>query len=63
MLPIKTNGIDDIKISSLVDQIITIKNKNNLVDISSFEKEIDIRTYHLYGLNKDEINQIESSIK
>lgn len=63
MLPIKTNGIDEVKISSLVDQIIRVKRKNPLEDISSIESEIDKHTYHLYNLEEDEINQIETSVE
>ena len=46
-------------IISLVDKILSTKNKNSLADISNFENEIDILIYKLYKLSEEEIKIVE----
>ena len=47
------------KITTLVDKIISAKQKNPSADTSSFENEIDTIVYGLYGLNKAEVNIVK----
>jgi hypothetical protein len=46
-------------IISLVDKILSTKNKNPLADITDFEKEIDGLIYELYGLSEEEVKIVE----
>jgi len=49
-------------IISLVDKIISAKNKNPLADITNIEKEIDKLIYKIYGLTNEEIAIIEGNL-
>jgi adenine-specific DNA-methyltransferase len=50
------------KISSKVDQILTIKKQNPETDTSKLEAEIDQMVYELYGLTEEEIAIVEESV-
>ena len=51
------------KIIKIVDEIIRIKQQNNLIDTSNLEVIIDRHVYKLYGLTEEEIKIVEESIK
>lgn len=51
------------KIKKIVNEILRLKKKNNLVDTNSLEHRIDLIVYQLYGLTDDEIAIIENSTK
>lgn len=57
--PIKK--IDEAKITTIVDQILSLKQNNNTADTSALEGEIDNIVYKLYGLTDDEIAIVENS--
>jgi hypothetical protein len=61
-IPIPT---DEVKkaIIYIVDQILTMKEHNKRIDISSLESEIDRKVYSLYKLSKDEISVVEANTK
>ena len=46
---------------SLVDKILSAKNKNPSPDISELEKQIDDHVYKLYGLTDEEIKIIKEN--
>lgn len=45
---------------TLVDQILTSKQKDPRVDTSALEKQIDQLVYKLYGLTEEEIKIVEN---
>ncbi|HET56149.1 MAG TPA: hypothetical protein ENN33_13170, partial [Ignavibacteria bacterium] len=51
-----------IKVSQLVDQILTAKKDNPKADTSALEREIDELVYKLYGLTEEEIRIVEGSV-
>lgn len=55
------NVIQQQKIITLVDKILSIKREVQDSDTSSIEHEIDLLVYQLYGLTEDEISIIENS--
>ena len=57
-LPFKIAN-DTIQISSIVDKILSIKEKNHDADVSKEESQIDILVYHLYGLTYDEVKIVD----
>lgn len=48
------NTIDVKPITSVVDKIISTKNKNAKADIKDLEKQLSFMVYHLYNLTYDE---------
>jgi type II restriction/modification system DNA methylase subunit YeeA len=50
-----------IKITSLVDQILTAKKANPNANTSALEGEIDRLVYQLYGLTEEEIAIVEGN--
>src|SRR5690554_3926426 len=55
-------GIDesiDIKISTLVDQILTAKQEDPSADTTALEREIDVLVYRLYGLTYEEVKVVD----
>jgi adenine-specific DNA-methyltransferase len=62
-LPIKINDkTEQLAISSLVTQILTLKKSHPDTDTSKLEREIDLLVYELYGLTEEEIKIIEGEI-
>jgi len=55
------NGQEYQQISSLVDQILTIKKANPQANTTALEAEIDSLVYELYGLTEEEIAIVEES--
>ena len=43
------------KLVDIIDDIIVAKQKDQIVDITSWESKIDLLVYHLYGLTYDEV--------
>lgn len=60
-LPIKYTKNQETFIS-LVDKILSSKQKNPQADTTSWEREIDIRVYHLYNLSFDEAKLIDKTL-
>lgn len=51
------------EIVSLVDQILSLKERDKNIDTSSLELEIDRKVYSLYKLSTDEISVVETNTK
>lgn len=49
-------------IITLVEKILFAKKENSLADISTYQHQIDMYVYHLYGLTNDEIAAIDTSV-
>ncbi|MCC6691565.1 MAG: hypothetical protein IT235_08545 [Bacteroidia bacterium] len=49
------------KIETLVDQILTMKSKDNAADTIELENQIDQLVYQLYELTEEEIKIIENN--
>lgn len=62
-IPVKIDDIYVQHISSMVDEVISLKKQNPNVDTIELKKQIDQMIYKLYGLNKDEIIIVENSVK
>jgi len=62
-LPFNIPNADiQIKLASLVDQILNKKSQDNSSDTTDLENKIDQLVYQLYGLTEEEIKIVESSI-
>jgi type II restriction/modification system DNA methylase subunit YeeA len=61
-IPIPDNNQEE-KISTLVDQIIYLKNENLDADTSELENKIDQLVFQLYELTEEEIKIVEESVK
>ncbi len=60
LIPIKKISLNDQKpFITLIDQILTAKQKDPQADTSALEKKIDEMVYKLYGLTDDEIAIVE----
>jgi hypothetical protein len=57
------NESDEIRIISIVDEILSIKSKNHQTDTTDLEAQIDQLVYQLYDLTEEEIAIVESSSK
>ena len=53
---------DTTEISSFVDKILSIKEKDHDADVSKEESEIDRLVYQLYGLTEEEIRIVEENL-
>ncbi len=51
--------VDNSKITSLADHILSSKRENPTADTSSDEQEIDRLVYHLYGLTYEEVKVVD----
>jgi hypothetical protein len=59
-LPIKViEPYQQMKFTSIVDQILFLKKSNPSADTSALEAEIDRLVYELYGLTEEEIRIVE----
>ncbi len=59
-IPVPTASISEKNaLQGLVERIVKAKQSDSKADVSHLEHEINERVYHLYGLNKDEIQIIE----
>lgn len=58
-IPVAQNEIMDIKLSTLVDQILTAKQEDPSADTTALENEIDVLVYRLYGLTYEEVKVVD----
>lgn len=58
-IPIKLGYKIDVKISTLVDQILTAKQEDPSADTTALENEIDVLVYRLYGLTYEEVKVVD----
>lgn len=59
LIPIPPSA-DTAPLRGLVERVLALKAKNPKADVSDVEREIDERVYALYGLDVDEVRQIEA---
>ena len=59
----RASSTEQNQISALASQIIDIKTTNISADSSYLENQIDALFYKLHDLNKDEIDEVEASIR
>lgn len=57
--PDNVDNLVKLEIINLVSKIVDARNVNNEVDTSEYEKKIDEIVYKIYGINSDEIENIE----
>ncbi len=59
-LPVKNESVNQKPYIQIVDSMLQSKAHNPLVDITSYENQLDKMIFNLYGLSDDEISIIES---
>ncbi|HAC65526.1 MAG TPA: type II restriction endonuclease, partial [Cyanothece sp. UBA12306] len=59
----KTTDTQDACVTEMVNKILEIKRQNPKADTTELERKIDEIVYELYGLNEEEIDIIEESVK
>ncbi len=60
---VEIEKVDQLKISRIVDQILTLKKQNKDADTKNLEAKIDQLVYKLYDLTPEEIEIVENSTK
>ena len=60
-IPLIIENVSQQAFTTIVDQILSLKNADPNADTTSFEKQIDQMVYKLYGLTEEEIKIVEKS--